>query len=201
MGYPNRLLSEGEHIEAEFRPHWSRLIKEGLLVLAGIVLALLIVTTDLPGWVAWVVLVAVLVLITRGVVRYVTTLHVITNERIIYRAGFIAKRGKEIPLEVINDVAFSQTIFERVFGTGDLLIESAGTHGQTRYSDIPDPEAVQSLMYRVRETRKMEMESGGTAGAGESVASQLERLGRLHDVGKLSDAEFDSEKQRLLGGD
>jgi hypothetical protein len=39
MGYPDRLLSEGEKIETQFRPHWSRLLREGLLVLAGLVLA------------------------------------------------------------------------------------------------------------------------------------------------------------------
>ena len=79
----------------------------------------------------------VFLFIVKGSIQWFTTLHVITNERVIYRAGFIAKRGKEIPLEVINDVAFNQTIFEKAFGTGDLMIESAGTHGQTRYRDIP----------------------------------------------------------------
>ena len=49
---------------------------------------------------------------------------------------------------MINDVAFKQSAWERIFGTGDLLIESAGTHGQTHYTDIPDPEAIQSLIYR-----------------------------------------------------
>jgi uncharacterized membrane protein YdbT with pleckstrin-like domain len=111
----------------------------------------------------------------------------------------IAKAGKEIPLEVINDVTFTQSMFERVFGTGNLLIESAGTHGQSRYSDIPDPERVQSLIYEVREDRKMHMESGGT-GAAESPASQLATLSRLHDEGKLTDAEFEVEKRKLLGG-
>jgi hypothetical protein len=28
----------------------------------------------------------------------------------------------------------------------------------------------------------------------------LERLSRLHDAGKLSDAEFEAEKAKLLGG-
>jgi uncharacterized membrane protein YdbT with pleckstrin-like domain len=141
----------------------------------------------------------VIALIARGVIRWLTTHHVITNERVIYRAGWIAKRGKEIPLEVINDVAFNQTMFERVFKTGDLLIESAGTHGQTRYRDIPGPEEVQSLIYRVREDRKLHME-GGARGSSESTASQLEKLSRLHDDGKLTDEEFQTEKTKLLGG-
>lgn len=208
MGYPERLLSPDEVVETQFRPHWSRLIKEGLLVVAGLTLIILLAISDLNSWLILVVAVIVIAAIARGLVNYLTTLHVITNERLIYRAGFIAKRGKEIPLEVINDVAFNQTIFERIFGTGDLLIESAGTHGQTRYSDIPDPESVQSLIYRVRETRKLHMEAGTPAppttdpgSGGETVVSQLDTLSRLHDSGKLTDEEFEIEKQRILGGD
>ena len=201
MGYPVRLLTEGESIESQFRPHWSRLIREGLLVLLGIVLMVLLGIDGWPAWLVTAVGVVIVVLITGGVIRWVTTLHVITNERLIYRAGFIAKRGKEIPLEVINDVAFSQTIVERLFKTGDLLIESAGTHGQSRYRDIPHPEEVQSLIYSVREKRKKEMETGNAPPVStESVASQLERLARLYEDGMLTEEEFESQKGKLLGG-
>jgi uncharacterized membrane protein YdbT with pleckstrin-like domain len=129
---------------------------------------------------------------------------VITNERVIYRAGLISKTGKEIPHEVINDVAFNQRALERIFGTGDLLIESAGTHGQSRYQDIPDPEGVQSLIYREREKRLTQQNVAGmqtfAPGASQSVAEQLDTISRLHDEGKLSDAEFEDQKKKLLEG-
>lgn len=204
MGYPQRLLSEGEVIETEFRPHWSRILREGLIVLVGIALGVLAALFDLPAWTYAAIAGLVVLLIIGGLVTWVNTLHVVTNERLIYRAGFIGKQGTEIPLEVIQNVAFNQTIFERIFGTGDLMVESAGTHGQTRYSDIPKPEAVQSLIYRVRETRMQQIESGNVGGGtsqGESTASQLQKLSELHDQGKLSDSEFEAEKAKLLGGD
>jgi uncharacterized membrane protein YdbT with pleckstrin-like domain len=201
MGYPERLLSDDEVIESQFRPHWSRLIREGLIVLAGIAIVILLVIFEIPSWSYAVVAGLVVLLITGGLVRWLNTLHVITNERLIYRAGFIAKQGTEIPLEVIQDVTFNQSIFERVFGTGDLVIESAGTRGQTRYQDIPNPEAAQSLIYKVRENRMLEVEAGGLAGRGESTASQLETLSRLYDEGKLTDEEFAAEKEKLIGGD
>ena len=87
MGYPERLLSSGEQIEAQFRPHWSRLLREGLLVLLGVVLAGLLLSVSTPAWVVWLLIVGVIVLIARGVTRWLTTHHVITNERVIYRAG------------------------------------------------------------------------------------------------------------------
>ena len=201
MGYPDRLLGADEEIIMQFRPHWSGILKEGALVIGAVVVAILLALLEVNGWVVFAVVLLAIAIAAEGLVRWLTTLHVVTNERIIYRAGFIGKRGKEIPLEVINDVAFNQRIIERIFGTGDLMIESAGTHGQTRYSDIPAPERVQTAIYKAREERMLHMETGGrSATATESSASQLERLARLNDEGKLTDDEFEREKRRILGG-
>jgi uncharacterized membrane protein YdbT with pleckstrin-like domain len=207
MGYPTRLLSDHEVIESQFRPHWSGILREGLIVLIAIAVAVVLLIFFNLHYAVYLALAGlVLVLVAGGLIRWASTHHVITNERLIYRAGFIAKQGTEIPLEVIQNVAFNQTIFERIFGTGDLMIESAGTHGQTRYRDIPNPEGVQSLIYRMREIRISDVESGNAAradrglGEGESTASQLEKLARLHDQGRLTDAEFEAEKAKLLGG-
>ncbi len=203
MSYPEKLLSPGEEIKSEFRPHWSGIAKEvALTVLVGVLIVLVAIQGFAwSGWVVAGLVVAWFVVVITELVRWWTTQHVITTERVIHRTGLISKQGKEIPLEVINDVAFKQSAFERIFGTGDLLIESAGTHGQSRYTDIPSPEQVQSLIYQVRETRMMEIESGGRGAVpAESSASQLATLSRLHDEGKLNDEEFEVEKRKLLGG-
>jgi uncharacterized membrane protein YdbT with pleckstrin-like domain len=201
MAYPEKLLSPGEEIKSEFRPHWSGIVVE---ILVSIVALAVVIFLAVQGfsWGIWAIGAIVLVwlfLVVRGFTRWYTTQHVITSERVIHRMGLLSKQGKEIPLEVINDVAFQQRAWERIFGTGDLLIESAGTHGQTKYTDIPDPEGIQSLIYQVREDRQHALQAGGRAPA-ESAASQLATLSRLHDEGKLSDAEFEVEKRRLLGG-
>jgi uncharacterized membrane protein YdbT with pleckstrin-like domain len=208
MGYPTRLLSEDEVIVSEFRPHWSGILKEGALLILIVVLVILVqVQGWVQGWNGWIsvgLILAGLIVTAGGLIRWLTTLHVITNERVIYRAGLISKSGKEIPHEVINDVAFSQRALERIFGTGDLLIESAGTHGQSRYRDIPDPEGVQSLIYGEREKRMTQQNiagmQAGTSRASQSVAEQLEIISRLHDDGKLSDTEFEAQKKKLIGG-
>jgi uncharacterized membrane protein YdbT with pleckstrin-like domain len=204
MGYPKRLLSKDEVIVSEFRPHWTGILKEGALLLLIVILVVLVQVQGWSGWISVGLVVAGLLVTARGLIRWLTTLHVITNERVIYRAGLISKTGKEIPHEVINDVAFNQRALERIFGTGDLLIESAGTHGQSRYRDIPDPEGVQSLIYGEREKRMTQQNVAGMAGgpgsASQSVAEQLEIISRLHDDGKLSDSEFDAQKRKLLEG-
>jgi uncharacterized membrane protein YdbT with pleckstrin-like domain len=205
MGYPKRLLSDEEVIVSEFRPHWTGILKEGLLLVLIVVLIILVeLQEDWSGWISLGLIAAGLIVTARGLIRWLTTLHVITNERVIYRAGLISKTGKEIPHEVINDVAFNQRALERIFGTGDLLIESAGTHGQSRYQDIPDPEGVQSLIYREREKRLTQQNVAGmqtiAPNSSQSVAEQLDTISRLHDGGKLSDAEFEDQKKKLLEG-
>jgi uncharacterized membrane protein YdbT with pleckstrin-like domain len=205
MGYPKRLLSDEEVIVSEFRPHWTGILKEGLLLVLIVVLIILVeLQEDWSGLISLGLIAAGLIVTARGLIRWLTTLHVITNERVIYRAGLISKTGKEIPHEVINDVAFNQRALERIFGTGDLLIESAGTHGQSRYQDIPDPEGVQSLIYREREKRLTQQNVAGmqtiAPNSSQSVAEQLDTISRLHDEGKLSDAEFEDQKKKLLEG-
>lgn len=187
----------------EFRPHWSRIFKELVLSVAVVVILVLVATLfDFPnrGWVMLAIAVIWLVLVVRGFLSWWFTQHVITNERLIYRAGITSRSGKEIPLEVINDVSFSQTAWERIIKSGDLLIESAGEQGQSHYRDIPTPEDMQREIYRVREDRMLHIQRGG-ANNPITKAQQLDILSRLHDEGKLSDEEFEAEKRSLSAGD
>ena len=197
MAYPRKLLSPGEEVVKEFRPHWQVLIFPIFVTLVAIAAAV-VVAIQLTGGgrlaaMAGVVIVW-LVLTAKRLIDWLFTQYVITNERVIFRAGVIARRGNEIPLEVVNDVAFTQSVFERIVGSGDLLIESAGEFGQSRYTNIPDPEAMQSLIYQVRERRKVALEGGG----GRSIGQELETLARLRDQGVISPAEFDAQKKKLL---
>jgi uncharacterized membrane protein YdbT with pleckstrin-like domain len=173
-----------------------------LTILVGVLIVLVLINVDFDwaGWLVGAILLVWFIVVVTEFVRWWTTQHVITNERVIHRAGLISKQGKEIPLEVINDVAFHQGVIERMFGSGDLLIESAGTHGQSRYTDIPRPEEIQKTIYEAREVRMGSMRGGGPAPAAATTAEQLDTLSRLHDEGKLTDEEFQAQKAKLLGG-
>ena len=200
MPYPTRLLSPGEHVETEFRPHWKLLIGPVALLSAATVAAVLLVVyvDGLLGLIpALIVILAGLLAPVRVWYRWLFTKFIITNERLIVRAGLIARQGKEIPLERIDNVSFSQTVGERILRSGDLVIESAGEAGQSRYSDIPRPEATQALIYRLREERILDL--GGT-GPSPSPADELAKLARLRDEGVLTQPEFEVEKRKLLDG-
>ena len=149
------------------------------------------------------------------VLRWSTTHFVLTTERLIFRSGVVAKFGREIPLERINDVTFSQSLFERLIGAGDLLLESAGEHGQSRFDNIRDPEAVQLEIYRQMEANDRRRAGYATTQPHPAVADRtptpptrdprtpsalddLERLANLRDRGAVTEEEFQRMKRELL---
>lgn len=198
MGYPERLLSPGEAVVREFRPHWQFLVLPIVFGLAALVLAVVALAAVEGGarWLLVLGLVAVWALLSvKRVADWLTTEYVVTNERVVRRSGVFSRSGVEIPLESITNVAFNQSFVERLIHSGDLMIESAGESGQSRYSDIPDPEGLQSLIYQQREARTVSLRRGDD---GTSVSTELGRLADLRDRGVLTDDEFEQQKRRLL---
>jgi uncharacterized membrane protein YdbT with pleckstrin-like domain len=142
-----------------------------------------------------------LIVVLPGALRWYFTLFVLTSDRLITRTGIFAKSSKEIPLERINDVSFNQSVLERLFGAGDLLVESAGERGQTRITNVRKPEQVQLMIYRTSEDNSNRMMRGGHSPAtesGESIPEQIEALARLKEQGVITDNEFQEKKRDLL---
>ena len=198
-----RGLSEfGEEVVREFRPHWRLLVIP--LFWALLAVAVVVATWRLAprhdtfDWiVTGIVFVGAARLVFYPLIAWWFTSYVLTNERLIRRSGILSREGLEIPLENINDVRFSQTVLERILRSGDVLVESAGEQGQSRFGDVPQPEDFHSLVYRVREVRARDLAAGAGAGGTDGV-SKLERLGRLLKDGLITQEEFDAKKQALL---
>jgi uncharacterized membrane protein YdbT with pleckstrin-like domain len=209
MGFPRKYLHEGEEIVLDRRPHKITLAVPVLLgFVACVALIVRGLTVDGNGPVAmittWlpiaVVVLAALLFLQRWT-RWRTTHFVLTTDRLIYRSGVLAKNGREIPLERINDISFKQTIWERMIRAGDLLIESGGEQGQQRFSNVKDPFDVQNQIYRQLErsqARDMDRMAGRQA---LSAPEQIEKLHDLHVQGILTLAEFEAKKTQLLGLD
>lgn len=204
MRYPTKFLTDDETVLVEFHPHWRT-----LLAVAG--WGSLAATLAAGCWWASARFahpaadVGPLVAAAAGGVWalyaagkltvWATTSYVLTTERLIARSGVLSRRGTEIPLEQINTVSFSQRLYERLFGYGDLTIESAA-QGKSQLADIPHPEAFQSRIYAARDARTGARPADGSGVA--DVAGQLERLADLHERGVLTDDEFVAHKRRLL---
>jgi len=208
MRFPKHLLAEHEKLVFELRPHWVAAIPSTLwtvLVLVAGVLVYRLAERQLDGGpetflqytVAIAALVAFFYLAALPFLRWRYTMFVLTSDRLITRSGIISKHSKEIPLERINDVTFTQSVVERALGAGDLFLESAGERGQTHISNVRKPEQVQLMIYKETEDNHNRMMRGG-APSSHNIPDQIEALARLRDQGVLSDTEFETKKQELL---
>ena len=201
MPFPRRLLNEHEEVIIDLRPHWWFLSGPVAALFVTVALAVAVlaeVDNRAAEAAAGLLVVVALVWFAGRYARWATTNFVVTTDRLVFRQGVLAKRGKEIPLERVNDISYSQSIFERMIGAGDLMIESAGERGQETFTDIPRPARVQNEIYRQMELAQSRA-ADRMAGRRElSVPEQLEKLDELRQRGILSQAEFDAKKAQLL---
>lgn len=209
MAYPTDQLHPREEVVLDLRPHWWFLVRQALALVLAIALGIgsLFIDNGPVRIVAGVLIVASVIWF---VVRYIvwnTTNFVITTDRIISRSGVLRREGVEIPLERVNTVFFAQSIFERMIGSGDLRIESAGEMGVSSFSDIRRPLDVQNEIYiqmENNENRKFDrvaqgMQANAAASAAPiSIADQIQQLDALRQQGLLTNEEFDQKKADLL---
>jgi membrane protein YdbS with pleckstrin-like domain len=201
MPFPKRLLLDGEVVALDLRPHWWYFAGPLFSGIPVIVLGILAsrqngdVSTALwyltlaaaVAWAAW---------LGARLLRWQTTHFVVTSERLVFRSGILAKQSRDIPLEKVNDIASSQTFLERLMGSGDLLIESAGERGMQTFNNIPHPDGVQQEIYRQMEDNHARMVGGPARPA--SVTDQIAALADLLDRGAISPAEYEAKKAQLL---
>jgi uncharacterized membrane protein YdbT with pleckstrin-like domain len=201
MPFPSKLLGQGEEVVLDLHPHWwflSAPVTAVVVVLVGTIVALAygVPTAGLLALTA--LLVLSLIWLLRRYAQWHTTNFVLTTDRIIHRVGVIAKRGREIPLDHINDISCVQAPFERILGAGDLVIESAGEHGQQRIEDLPKPARVQNEIYRQIDANKNRQADRMTGRRDLSIPEQIEKLDELRQRGVISQIEFDTKKTQLL---
>jgi uncharacterized membrane protein YdbT with pleckstrin-like domain len=208
--YPTRLLNDGEEVALDLRPHWWYFSKHILTAIPLVVLLVLLFGThgDLHNvlFAIW----GVLAIVWAGwlglqYLNWTFTHFVVTNSRVIFRTGVLAKHGVEIPMDRVANINFNQSMWERVIGAGDLEIESAGRDGQSKFDDVWHPDAVQQEIYRMMEhhaQKRAGYAGGGAAPAAAApaptVPEQLQQLADLRDRGVLTAAEFEAKKAQLL---
>jgi membrane protein YdbS with pleckstrin-like domain len=213
MSYPRRLIQPGETVVLDLKPHWwffARQIGAGLVLF--VLLLILFVTLDDGGvrtvstWAWGLVALAWAVWLAKAYLDWQFTYFVVTDKRVVYRTGVLAKHGVEIPLARINNINFHQGIVDRLVGAGSLEIESAGTDGESRFSHVRHPDGVQQEIYRVMEDHERTRAGWGrdapppapAAPSPPDIPEQLRRLAELRDSGVISAAEFEAKKAQLL---
>ena len=173
MAISQRLLNEGEHVVVSTRTHVKALLLPALWLILVAAVAGFVSTfpsgraRPLLVAVIWILaLVVVLRLVVAPFLRWMTTSYTVTDRRLITRTGVLSRRGHDIPLARINDVAYEHGLVDRMLGCGTLVVSDASEHGRVRLHDIPHVEqvhlAISDLLFGHTETSREHRFDDGT---------------------------------------
>jgi uncharacterized membrane protein YdbT with pleckstrin-like domain len=157
VAFPESILTEGEYVHMHLHPHWREMVRPVVVLLLGIaavVAGFLLLPEGDTGEISLYVigglaLILVLALTVWPWIVWRTQHYIFTNERVILQHGVFNRERRDIPLQRVNDHTMNQTLVDRMFGCGTLVIESAGERGQTTLIDVPKVQRVQSLLYEL----------------------------------------------------
>ena len=159
-------LTADEQLVLRIHPHWKTLVRPFLvavLVVAVALVAEVLIPSGSAAPAARLVVGAVAILalmlwLLVPVRRWRTTTYELTTRRMRVREGIVTRRGRDIPLARISDVSFAKGPLDRLLGSGRLVVESPGEHGQIVLTDIPRVEFVQATLFRLVEDEQRRLE-------------------------------------------
>ena len=163
---PDPSLTDDERLVLRVHPHAKTLIRPVSVAVLVVVVAL-VAEVMIPSGsaaplarlvVAAVAILAVMLWLMVPVLRWRTTTYELTTRRLRMRDGIVTRHGRDIPLARINDVSFTKGLLDRLFGSGRLVVESAGEHGQILLDDIPRVEFTQATLFRLVEEEQRRLE-------------------------------------------
>ncbi len=148
FAFPSFLLPK-ERIIFKTNPHWLLVVAPEVALATFGILILEYLPSLLPGLIqlqqeiimffgaalSFVIIVIYL--------DWISTRYYLTNLRLIEERGIIGKRIVSIGLDKVQDVTCKFGILGRIFGFGNIEIESAGTYGKIVFGYLPSPRKLQ----------------------------------------------------------
>ena len=136
----------------------------------------------------------------------------VTTMRVVDEAGFFSRYSKESPLDKINNVEYTQTLWGRMFGYGDVEIQTAAEMGDTTYTMIHFPKLLKDTITHAQEEYKASQvknqaqqlafaikESMPASQSNVLVSDEIDKLFVLMQKGAITHEEYIVQKNKLLG--
>ena len=131
MKFIRSTLPDNETIEMEISFHWTHTLVAWLYLLV-------------LGW----LIIGVFLFISMYLEKW-TTERALTNRRLILKRGFIRRKTEEISFNRVEEVNLSQSILQRILGSGDIKVTGTGA-GEIALKNIDDPLDVQKKINELR---------------------------------------------------
>ena len=145
-------LRPNEYVKIEVHFSYKVFVFPMLLMSIGILMLLLVMSGAVDGlritWLHMVLKIST-VLVVSGIALFIPymykrldnrlKIYAVTNQRVYIRRGIININEKDIPLAKINDVQISQSLSQRMFGAGDVLIQVGNDESNICIEDVNYP--------------------------------------------------------------
>ena len=196
-------LKPDEALIMETKPHWFTLALPFLITLTGSIISYFL------GYYGLITVFILLVYFFYKLKQRTNNLWAVTNLRIVDEYGVFSNNSKESPLEKINNVSYFQSFWGRLFGYGDVQIQTAAEIGSTTYSLVENPKELKDTITQMQEAYKYQQIKRQATELAQAIAtkqqtsnteiaSELEKLYELNQRGILTDEEYNARKIKIL---
>jgi uncharacterized membrane protein YdbT with pleckstrin-like domain len=155
-------LAGGEETIELLHPHWKVLVRP--IAVAVVLLAVLLVVevmipqngaADIERLVILAIAIVLLMWwLMYPILRWRTTTYELTTRRVRIRTGILVRNGKDFPLSRIVNISYRTSLLDRLFGSGTVILETAGEHGDLTLDEIPRVQRIQSALFQLVEDER-----------------------------------------------
>jgi uncharacterized membrane protein YdbT with pleckstrin-like domain len=197
-------LKNDENVVIVIKSHWLSIVWPFVLVIIGLIAGIII------GGYGFIIPVILICYLVYNIIQRNNNLWAVTNLRVIDEFGVFTLNSKESPLDKINNVTYNQTVWGRIFGFGNVQIQTAAEIGSTTYHMVEKPKSLKDTITQMQEEYKKSfirleaqelakaISSGSNNKSKSDIATELEKLFELMQKGALSEQEFNNAKKKIL---
>jgi hypothetical protein len=145
------MLGDSEEVLVDLHPHWVFLAAPAAVTAVAIAVAATI-TTEFPkapvgvGAVLAAMVAVPLIWFVVRLIRWLSISVVVTNYRVLLRRGVFRRDVAQLRLQRVVEVHSSQSLFERMIGSGRLIFDVEGDDGPISVDDVRRPKSLQRVI-------------------------------------------------------
>lgn len=197
-------LKNDENVVIVIRSHWLLIVWPIILTVIGLIIGILF------GGYFYIIPLIIVCYLFYKIIQRNNNLWAVTNLRVIDEFGVFTLNSKESPLDKINNITYNQTVWGRIFGYGNVQIQTAAEIGSTTYYMLEKPKKLKDTITLMQEEYKRSqiisqaqelakaISSGSQKQSKSDIATELEKLFELKQKGVLSEEEFNQGKKKIL---
>lgn len=143
---------------------------------------------------------------------WVHNIWAVTNLRVVDEGGFFTRYAKESPLDKINNIEYEQSFWGRIFGYGNVDIQTAAEMGETNYQMIHHPKLLKDTITHAQEEYKHMQVNNQAEQLAKAIArnvpsskptdtmiaDELKKMFELLQAGAITQEEYITQKNKLL---